>query len=454
MHRIKRGLDVPITGAPAQQVEAAPAVERVAVVASDFVGLKPRMGVDVGDVVKRGQPLFEDRKREGVVHTAPAAGTILAIHRGAKRAFISMVIELSDNEKAGGASDSEFQSFGAFTGDAVAELSGDQVRDLLVESGLWTALRTRPFSRVPNTTDEPKSIFVTAIDTNPNAPEVEAVLAGHEDDFAAGVAALGKLASKVFVCTKAGSSVKAAGAQVEQFEGPHPAGLVGTHIHTLDPASRSHTVWHAGYQDVISIGALFRTGKLTVRRVVALCGPAVKKPRLLETRVGASVDTLVAGELTDGDLRVLSGSVLAGTIASGEQAGYLGRYDNQIAVLVEGRHRDFLGWLTPGMNIWSTMPTFLSGLLPGGKKYDLTTAMNGSHRAMTPIGRYENVMPLDILPTFLLRSLLSGDLERAEQLGALELDEEDLALCSVVCPNKQTYGPELRKVLSTIEAEG
>lgn len=454
VHRIKKGLDVPITGAPAQQIEAAPSVERVAVVASDFIGLKPRLHVDVGDVVKRGQPLFDDRKREGVVHTAPGAGTVVAIHRGARRAFLSLVIELSDDEKAGGATDAEFHPFSSYTGAPVADLTADQVRDLLTESGLWTGLRTRPFSRVPNATDTPKSLFVTAIDTNPLAPDVEAVLAGHEDDFAAGVQALSKLAPKVFVCTKPGSTIKSSGAQLEQFEGPHPAGLVGTHIHTLDPASREHTVWHVGYQDVISMGALIRTGRLPVRRVVALAGPAVKKPRLLETRVGASMDTLTSGELVDGELRVLSGSVLSGTPSSGDERGYLGRYDNQIAVLREGRHRDFLGWLTPGASIWSTMPTFLSGLLPGSKKYDLTTALNGSHRAMTPIGRYENVMPLDILPTFLLRSLLSGDLERAEQLGALELDEEDLALCSVVCPNKQTYGPELRKVLSTIEAEG
>ena len=448
VHRIKKGLDVPITGAPAQQIEAAAAVETVAVVASDFVGLKPRLRVDVGDVVKRGQPLFEDRKREGVVHTAPGAGTVKAIHRGARRAFISLVIELSEDERAGGAGDDEHQPFESYTGAAVADLSKDQVRDLLVESGLWTALRTRPFSRVPNTSDEPKSIFVTAIDTNPLAPEPEKVLAGHEDDFAAGVAALGKL-GKVFVVTKPGSSIKG----TDEFAGPHPAGLVGTHIHTLDPASREHVVWHAGYQDVASIGALFRTGKLDVRRVVALAGPGVRKPRLLETRVGASIDTVTAGELTDGELRVLSGSVLAGTIAKGE-AAYLGRYDNQIAVLAEGRQRDFLGWLTPGMNVWSTMPTFLSGLLPNSKKYPLTTAANGSHRAMVPIGRYEGVMPLDILPTFLLRSLLVGDVERAEALGALELDEEDLALCTVVCPNKQSYGPALRQVLNTIEAEG
>lgn len=453
VHRIEKGLDIPITGAPRQVVEDARRATRVAVLASDFVGLKPRLHVDVGDTVKRGQPLFDDRKREGVVHTAPASGTVVAIHRGARRAFQSLVIELSEGEVAGTPSDGDLQDFSAFTGADVGDLSVDQVRDLLVESGLWTAIRTRPYGRVPNAADTPKSIFVTASDTNPLSARPDVVLAGRQADFQAGLDALGKF-GPVHLCRHESAAVQGEHVDVHTFAGPHPSGNVGTHIHFIDPVWRQKTVWHVGYQDVAAIGELFAGGALPVSRVVALGGPQVRDPRLLRTRIGADIAPLVDGELVDGENRVISGSVLSGRIASGEIEGFLGRYANQISVLREGRERDFLGWLTPGFNVFSTMPVFASGALPFPKLYDISTAENGSKRSMVPIGRYEEVFPLDILPTFLLRSVLSGDLERAEALGVLELDEEDVALCTVVCPNKHDFGPVLRAVLNTIEAEG
>jgi Na+-transporting NADH:ubiquinone oxidoreductase subunit A len=456
VHRIKKGLDIPLAGAPEQKVQSGPSVTRVAVVAADFIGMKPRMRVELGDEVKRGQALFEDRKREGVVHTSPAAGTVVAIHRGDKRALQSFVIELSEGERSGQPGPDELQSFESYVGSGVSDLTREQVVGLLAESGLWTALRTRPFSRVPAISDAaPRAIYVTAMDTNPCAPDLDVALAGCEDDFANGLEVLKKLADKVYVCRKPGSKLGGnSGVQVEEFEGPHPAGNVGTHIHTLDPVFREKTAWHLGAQDVAAFGQLFSTGVLPVRRVVAVGGPGVKKPQLLETRLGASTDQLLAGNLVDGELRAISGSVLSGTTAAGEVHGYLGRYHQQISVLAEGRNRDFLGWLTPGAGVWSTMPTFLSAWIGGGKKWNLTTNSNGSLRSMTPIGRYENVFPLDILPTHLLRSCLSMDTERAEALGVLELDEEDVALCTVVCPNKNEFGPALRKVLNTIEAEG
>jgi Na+-transporting NADH:ubiquinone oxidoreductase subunit A len=459
LHRIKKGLDLPISGEPEQVVEEARLVRHVAVVASDFVGMKPRWEVQDGDVVKRGSLLFEDRRSPGVRFTAPASGRVSAIHRGAKRSLQSVVIELNDNELNGTLTVGDFERLEAFAGVPVAEMDAAGVRALLLESGLWTAFRTRPFEFVPAADASPSAIFVTAIDTEPLAADVEIALQGRSADFEDGLLALARLdAGAVYLCRKPGAEVGAGmahGVSVQDFEGPHPAGLPGTHIHLLAPVSRSRTVWHIGYNDVADIGELFRTGRLPVTRVISLAGPGVKNPRLLRTRLGASVDTLVQGELHDGEVRVISGSVLSGTVASGEALGYLGRFSRQITVLHEGRKRHFMGWMMPGFDIFSIVPTFMSAMFhDADQRFDMTTDSQGSLRAMVPIGTYEEIMPLDIMPTHLLRSLVSGDLETSEQLGCLELAEEDLALCTVVCPSKYDYGPILRETLTTIAAEG
>jgi Na+-transporting NADH:ubiquinone oxidoreductase subunit A len=465
LHPIKKGLNLPITGLPEQSVEDAPTPARVAVVASDFIGMKARMHVEVGSDVRRGQLLFEDRKAEGVRHTAPGAGKVIAVHRGQRRALISVVIELNERERSGSLTDEDYTAFEAYTGKPAADLNGDQVRDLLVESGLWVGLRRRPYNRQPAIDTKPKSIFITAMDTRPLAADTAVALAGREDDFAAGATAVSKLTDgKTFLCRAPGSSLGngVAGLQVEEFKGPHPAGLAGTHIHTLDPVNRQKVVWHIGYAEVADIGALFRTGKLDLTRVISIAGPAVNKPRLLRTRVGAYLPTVLEGELKEGDNRVIAGSVLEGRTAyTGtpseehlQEHGYLGRFDLQVSALTEGRHREFLGWLKPGLDRFSTLPTYLSALFGGKKRYPMTTSTGGSKRAMVPIGMYERVFPLDIMPTFLLRAISVNDVERAEALGVLELAEEDLALCTVVCPGKYDYGPILRRNLDIIEKEG
>jgi Na+-transporting NADH:ubiquinone oxidoreductase subunit A len=326
-----------------------------------------------------------------------------------------------------------------------------------VESGRWTALRQRPFSRVANPSGRPHSIFVTACDSNPLAPAPDVVFAGQAENFDRGLQALAKLTDgPVHVCKAQGSLIPVPNGgrfQSEEFAGPHPAGTAGLHIHKLDPVDRSKTVWHIGYQDVISIGKLFATGRLDVSRVISLAGPGVTRPRLLKTRIGASTTELTSREIHEGEQRVISGSVLSGRRAMGDIFGYLGAYHQQITVLPEGRQREFLGWLTPGADRFSIVNAYLSKLLPG-RQFPFSTTTYGSDRAMVPIGMYEAVMPMDILPTFLLRALLVGDLERAEELGCLELDEEDLALCTFVCPGKSEYGPLLRQMLDQIEKEG
>ncbi|MCB1056349.1 MAG: Na(+)-translocating NADH-quinone reductase subunit A [Acidobacteria bacterium] len=454
VHTSKEGLDLPITGQPRQVVEDAPQPRHVALLGDDYVGMKPTMHVKPGDKVQRGQLVFEDKKTPGVLFTAPASGTVKDVDRGERRRFISVIIELDDSERSGKGATVSFKSF---TGGDVAGLDGDQVRALLIESGMWTALRGRPFGRSADPSATPHAIFVTATDTHPLAPDPKVVLDGRGDDFLRGVQALAKLtAGKVFVCVGPGTKVAVPPdprISVEEFSGPHPAGTVGYHIHVLDPVSRQKTVWHAGYQDVLAIGRLFATGELDVDRVVSLAGPRVESPRLLRTRLGASLDDLTAGQLIGDGNRVISGSVLDGRRAMGLEDGYLGRYHQQISVIREDHDREFLGWLMPGADKFSVVRAFASSLMPN-KKFAMTTTTYGSHRAIVPIGMYEKVMPMDILPTFLLRSLMVGDLERAEELGVLELDEEDLALCTFVCPGKNDYGPALRQVLTTLEKEG
>ena len=455
LHRIKKGLDLPIAGEPDQRlIHQAEQPARVALLADDYVGMKPTMHVSAGDDVRRGQVLFEDKKTPGVRYTAPAAGRVTAIHRGERRALLSVVIQL-DSAELGGRG--ETVQFSSYSGRHPSSLGSDNVKELLIESGLWTSLRARPFSRVADPQLRPRSIFVTASDSNPLAPSVDAVLAGKEAHFERGLHAVAQLTDgPVHVCKMAGSKVKApAGTRFieQEFAGPHPAGAAGVHIHRIDPVDRGKLVWHLNYQDTIAIGRLFESGALEVETVVSLAGPSVRRPRLLRTRLGAPTDELVARELQNGENRVISGPVLSGRAAAGEVFGYLGRYHHQISVIPESRGREFLGWLSPGADKFSTVNVFVSKLLPGAK-FRFSSSTNGSDRAMVPIGMYERVLPMDILPTFLLRALLVSDVERAEQLGCLELDEEDLALCTFVCPSKVEYGPLLRQVLTTIEKEG
>lgn len=454
VHRIKRGLQLPIAGQPQQVIERGRAVSHAALLGADYIGMRPTMHVEVGAVVDRGQLVFEDKKTPGVRYTAPVAGTVAAINRGERRAFQSLVIRLSDEERQG---QGRQVTFASYTGGPVPALGSDQVRDLLLESGLWTTLRARPFSKVADPTVRPRSIFVTAMDTNPLAPDVDVVLQGFEAEIEAGLQALTKLTDgPVFFCTAARSSLRPPAVdrvRHEQFDGPHPAGTVGVHIHTLDPAGRGRIVWHVGYQNLVAIGRLFLAGELMTRRVVSLAGPSVLNPRLIETVVGASTDELVEGELAPGDQRVVSGSVLSGRKAQGEALGYLGLYHNQISVLPEGRQREFMGWAAPGLNRFSVSGAFLSALRRGAR-YPMTTSTNGSVRAIVPIGLYESVMPMDLEATYLLKALATRDIERAEQLGVLELDEEDVALCTFVCPSKNEYAPWLRDVLTAIEKEG
>ncbi|WOX05482.1 Na(+)-translocating NADH-quinone reductase subunit A [Microbulbifer pacificus] len=446
MRKIRRGLDLPISGAPEQVIYDGPAAKTVAVIGPDYNGMKPTMAVAEGDSVKLGQLLFTDKKTEGVRYTAPAAGRVVAINRGVRRILQSVVIEVEGDEA---------EQFASYSADQLASLTAEQVRVNLAESGLWTALRTRPYSKVPALNAQPSAIFINAMDTNPLAADPVVVIAEQREAFAQGVEILSKLADKTFVCTAPDADIpvpSSASVQREAFAGPHPAGLSGTHIHFLHPVKPGRQVWTIGYQDVIAVGKLFETGKLYTDRVVAVAGPQVTKPRLLRTRLGADLTALTAGETKGDDNRVISGSVFGGRTASGP-LGYLGRYHSQVSVLQEGRERPLLHYMRAGNKRFSILPIYLSRLFKN-RLFDFTTSTNGSERALMPIGTYERVMPLDIMPTQLLRALIVGDTQVAQQLGVLELDEEDLALCTFVCPGKYDFGPILRDNLTRIEKEG
>lgn len=446
MIKLKKGLDLPIEGSPKQEITQGPKVSKVALIGDDVVGMKPSMAVKVGDKVKVGQVLYADKKVEGVVYTAPASGEVIELNRGEKRAFQSMVIRVEGDDHV---------DFESFKGSDIASYSKEDAEKFLLESGMWPSLRVRPFSTVAKPGTTPSSIFVTAMDTHPLAAKPEIIIGNNAEAFKNGLKVLAKLAGKVFLCFEDGVSIP--GSEIENvqskaFTGPHPAGLVGTHIHYLDPVSMNHFVWHINYQEVIAIGKLFETGKLFTERVVSIAGPAARNPRLVKTQVGACLCELTKDETHEtGELRVVSGSVFGGRTSS-DKFCYLGRFHHQVTLLKEGRHREFMGWHSPGFDKFSIKPIYISQFL--GKKFGFNTNTNGSHRSIVPIGSFEKVMPLDILPTQLTRYLNSNNLEMCVKLGALELDEEDVSLLTFVDPCKNDYAPLLREKLTIIEKEG
>lgn len=447
MIKIHKGLDLPISGSPKQEILDGPVVSEVALLGEDYLSMKPTMKVRVNDTVKCGDEIFIDKNTTGVIYTAPASGKIKAINRGAKRKLLSVVIEVEGEEN---------KKFAKYKPEQLPQLKRDEVVSNLLASGMWPSFRTRPMSKVPATDSTPAAIFVSVMDTNPLAGDPLVIIRPHIDAFNHGLTIIKHLTQgELFVAydsTKKSDLAQNPVASYQAFCGIHPAGNVGTHIHFLKPVNNERSVWHIGYQDIIAIGKLFTTGHLFTDRVISLAGPLVKTPRLIKTRVGANTDEIIQNQIETNDERVISGSVFNGHIAIHHRA-YLGKYHNQLTILAEGRNKEFFGWLHLGTNKYSATRAFISHLSPK-KKFSLTTSTNGSDRAMMPIGSYEKVMPWDILPTQLLRAIVVGDTETAQQLGCLEFDEEDLALCTFVCPGKYEYGPILRDTLTTIEKDG
>ena len=450
--KLKQGLDIPVQGGVNQSIsdsiEYSP-TRQAALIASTFHGLKPQLMVEVGDEVRVGQALIQDKRNPSVLYTAPVSGVIRSINRGYRRALLSIVIE-SQNVQA--------PTHDKFSEQEIASCSVEKIRTALLKTGLWVSLRTRPYSKVPDPTTTPHAIFITAMDTRPLSPNANLIIQQAQEEFRFGVHALSRLTpGKTLVCSAPDSHLALPSTEtvhLAEFEGPHPAGLVGTHIHYLEPVHENKTVWSINYQDVIAIGRLFKSGELSFERVIALAGPSVSKPRFIRTHIGACVSELCAKHMTSqaehSSVRFIAGSVLDGWKAEGA-LDFLGHDTLQITALPEHAKSKLFGWLVPLAKSFSLSRSVSWFSL--NKNYDFNCRKNGSERAFVPLGLYEHVLGLDLLPAPLLRALLTMDIEMAKKLGCLELDEEDLALCSYVCPSKHEFGLVLRSVLERIEKE-
>jgi Na+-transporting NADH:ubiquinone oxidoreductase subunit A len=443
--RLKKGLNLPVAGAPEQKIYSGRSPASVAILGADHIGLKPTMLVGEGDAVVRGTPLFCHKDAPNVMFVAPCKGRVRGILRGSRRVLQSVIIDVDDVAHAG-------LNFGSIEQKL---LNADVVRKTLHVSGLWTSFLTRPYSKMPLENDVPASIFITAMETEPLAPDASLIIKEDYEAFCAGVNAISKLTDgMVHVCKALNSSIPdISGVENHCFSGPHPSGLAGTHMHFLDVPNASRIVWSIGYQDVIAIGHLFVTGYLNPMRIISLAGPLAINPRLIRIVSGSSLEELIQGEIDENTpYRVISGSILNGRHAEGAFA-YLGRFARQVTLIKEDKEQIPLGWIRPQPNKFSVMPV-LASAFNKNKRFNLNSNLNGGRRAMVPTGVFETLMPQDFLSTQLLRSLLVMDTDAAQSLGALELDEEDLALCTFACPAKYEYGQALRDSLKKIEKEG
>ncbi|MEM9344398.1 MAG: Na(+)-translocating NADH-quinone reductase subunit A [Pseudomonadota bacterium] len=442
---LRKGLDLPVTGTPRMEVDASVDIRSVAIIGDDYLDLKPRISVEEGDTVVAGSPILFDKNMPEALVTAPVAGRVRAINRGARRKLISVVIDVD----AEGGAPVNF----ADTGDASTR---EGLVERLCASGLWTSFRTRPYSKVPQIDAVPEAIYITATDTEPLCGDPTIAINADAEAFKTGVATVARLSGgPTYLCQGEGEPLPghdAEGVEPVAFTGPHPAGLAGTHMHFLTPPQADKFVWTIGYQDVIVIGRLMLTGHYDPSCIIALSGSACKDPRLVKTVAGASMLDLTEADRPDEmPVRLVSGSILSGRAGAGESA-YLGRYARQVTIMEEDKKQIPLGWVRPMISKYAIQPVLGSAM--SKREFPLTTNLNGGRRAMVPLGTFEKLMPQDFLPTQLLRALLVMDTEQAQLLGALELDEEDLGLVGFACPAKYEYGIALRDSLTKIEREG
>ena len=430
--RLKKGLDIKLKGEVEQVVEPMGRCRRYAVKPTDFRALTPRLAVKVGDEVKAGDVLFFNKYRPEVKFTSPVSGRVSEIRRGERRKLLAVVVE-HDGETGG----MEYRDFGA---PGVKGWSREAVVERLLESGVWPVVRQRPYDVVADPKDEPKAVFVSGFDSSPLAPDMEVVLEGERENLQAGIDCLAKLCGRAVNLnlregTRKDSVLEGLeNAEVSYFAGPHPSGNAGVQIHHLNPVNKGEVVWVVNVTDVAVMGRLFREGRYDARRRIAVAGSEVKRPCYVDTVAGASMEA-IAGGRTKGEVeeRVISGNVLTGYKAGMED--FLGFYHNMVTVIPEGKEYEFLGWASLGLNKFSMSKTFLSYLMPG-RRYRLNANYHGEERAFVVTGQYERVLPMDILPVYLLKAILTEDLDKMEQLGMYEVAPEDMALCEFVCTSK------------------
>lgn len=428
--KITKGLDLKLAGAAPDQMLGNVPPRTFHIRPSDFLWLKPRLLVQVGDHVETGTPLFCDKADEWVIIVAPVKGTVQEIVRGEKRVIEEITI----------ARDLESTTEATIDFDAPAD--GDSVRKLLLQYGLWPCLRQRPFATIPNPDSKPKSVFVPCFDSNPLAPDFNILMRGKEEYFRHGIQMLQLAAddAPIHLCMREGTDNQLfesiENVQKHYFSGPHPAGNVGTHIHYIDPINKGDIIWYIDPQEVARIGQFFAEHTLQFGKTAALTGPAVKNSGYFHTVYGADLTTLLTDNLTQENVRVISGSVLSGSKLGNSPT--LRFHDRQITVIAEGGQREFIGWLLPGFKKWSASHTFLSWLTPK-RTYNVNTSLHGGRRAIMMTDVYDKVFPLDLMPLQLLKACEIKDIEQLEALGIYEIDSEDFALCELVCPSKTEW---------------
>lgn len=445
--KIRKGMNIRVKGAADKVVVDAPTSATYSIKPPDFHGLIPKMVKKVGESVKAGEPIFFDKYNDAIKYVSPVSGTLKDIIRGAKRRILEVVVE----------SDGKFESLQTNIGD-VASMSRDDVKAMLLNNGLWPFIKMRPLDVVANQNDTPKSIFISGFDSSPLAPDYDFIVHGQDGAFQAGLEVLSKLTDgKINLQTRNSGTdaafTNAKNVVINKFSGPHPAGNVGTQIHHIDPLNKGEVIWTVNPQDVLIIGRFALSGKYDATKLVALTGPGIKNPKYFRTILGASIASLVEGNIDTDNVRIVSGNVLTGDKV--ETQGYLGFYHNQITALKEGnKYKFFLteGWLSLGFKRLSNSEAYPSKLM-GPKFFDVDTNLNGEERAFVVTEQYEKVFPFDIYPVQLLKSIIVNDIDMMEKLGIYEVAPEDFALCEFVCTSKIESQDIVRKGLDVIQTE-
>uniref|UniRef100_UPI003217EB4E Na(+)-translocating NADH-quinone reductase subunit A n=1 Tax=uncultured Draconibacterium sp. TaxID=1573823 RepID=UPI003217EB4E len=441
--KLRKGLNIKLKGSAEKVLKKLPTPATVALKPTDFQGLTPKLSLKVDTEVKAGDALFYDKYNPEIVFTAPLGGKVVSINRGERRKILEVVIET--NEKAGSVE---------FTKADPTTLSGEEVKEQILKSGLWPFIKKRPYGVIAKPDEQPKAIYVSTFDTAPLAPDYNFIVDGQMNTFQTGVNALAKLTEgKVILGVNAGSAFTGVkNVEINTFEGPHPAGNVGVQISNTKPLNKGEVVWTVNVQDVLFIGRLFETGNLDFSKIFAFTGSEVKTPEYYQTVLGAPVATLTEGKLVDADYkqRIISGNVLTGTKVKTQC--YLGYYDSQVTVIPEGDEYEFMGWADPGFGKFSATKTFFGNLFPK-KEYTLNANLHGGERAFVLSGQYEKLVPMDILPVYLLKAILVNDIDKMEQLGIYEVIEEDLALCEYACTSKIEVQKILREGITTMIKE-
>ncbi len=441
MYKLKKGYDIKIADQAAGNISQADYPDRVAVKPVEFTGLKPKPDVQVGDHVKAGDSLAHHKYHPAIKLTAPLSGEVIEIKRGYRRVIERIVIQTDEQNVS-----REFNISG--TPDR------GKILETLMESGQFLYLKQRPFNTIPDPDTIPRDIFISGMNTYPMAPDIDLLLKDNEEFFQKGISVLKKLTTGAVHLSTSPKDKPLFSSyrdiELHLFEGPHPAGNVGVQIHHIAPIlNRKDVVWTCSLSGVIQIGKLFSGRQLDSNTLVKVSGSAAKNRQYYKTKIGAAVSIFARG---DNKARWISGDVLTGRAIDPD--GFLGFFDNLISIIPEADKVEFLGWISPGFNKLSMSRSFLSIYNPFKKAFDLNTKVHGSKRAFVASTLYEKVLPMNILPVFLMKAVIIEDIEEMEHLGIYELAEEDVALCEYVCPSKIEWQTILRRGLDLVEKVG